>query len=398
MNDRALLKLVLLVSCAHALVHVYELSLPSVEQLVVADFHVTKQASGNLATCFRLPFGLLAIVIGWLVDRYGAKRFLTTYLIGCGAMAAAVSLTTSLPVLYVVMFAMGSFASMYHPAGLALISHETTLANRPRALGVHGIFGSLGIASAPFLAMAAFALGATWREYYALLTIPGVGLGLWFAVRFHTRNHAQEERTDTGNPISPPQDDARWSSFFLLTLFGMLSGFLYAAFLSFLPRYLDGVGIEVFSGRPAATRNFLSGCVLIVGMFGQYAAGRLARPGKLEPLLAAVMASNAPFLFAMATAQGYTRVWVTGGFALVHFMNQPLYNSLIASYAPRRRRSLCYGFSFLMSFGLGSFGAMFAGHAGQSFTNEVYYSTLAGLALAASAVTIVLWRWNRGAT
>jgi MFS family permease len=257
----------LFVSCAHALVHVYELSLPSVEQLVDAEFHVGKATSGNLATCFRLPFGLLALPVGWLVDRYGAKPLLTTYLVGCGLAAAAASMTTSLPMLYVVMFAMGSFASMYHPAGLALISHETTLANRPRALGLHGIFGSAGIGSAPFLAMTAFALGASWRQYYALLAIPGLALGLWFALRLHPQSAARSSKpsTDAANAVA---EQPQWLSFFLITLFGTVSGFIYAAFLTFLPRYLDAAGFSIFPGRPAATRNLLAGCVLTVGMIG----------------------------------------------------------------------------------------------------------------------------------
>jgi hypothetical protein len=81
---------------------------------------------------------------------------------------------------------------------------------------------------------------------------------------------------------------------------------------------------------------------------------------------------------------------VTAGFALVHFMNQPIYNSLIASYVPRGRRSLGYGFSFLMSFGLGSFGATFAGHAGSTFSQQFYYATLATLALFASMIALIL--------
>ena len=57
--------------------------------------------------------------------------------------------------------------------------------------------------------------------------------------------------------------------------------------------------------------------------------------------------------------------------------------------------SLCYGFSFLMTFGLGSFGSIFGGHAGSDFSNTFYYLVLAGMALLASSVSLVLWRWNR---
>ena len=62
------------------------------------------------------------------------------------AMSIAVWQSTSLAVLFGAMFAMGCFASIYHPAGVGLISHHTTPENRPMALGYHGILGSVGIA------------------------------------------------------------------------------------------------------------------------------------------------------------------------------------------------------------------------------------------------------------
>ena len=74
--SRAVLLLVLLVSTAHALVHVFELSLPSVEQDLSQEYRpgdeaAQKQLSGRMAGAWRLPFGLGALVAGLLVDRLG---------------------------------------------------------------------------------------------------------------------------------------------------------------------------------------------------------------------------------------------------------------------------------------------------------------------------------------
>ena len=71
-------------------------------------------------------------------------------------------------------------------------------------------------------------------------------------------------------------------------------------------------------------------------------------------VLVALAGGGGLFLAWMAVAEGSTRVLAAGLFALVHFMNQPVYNSLIANYTPRKWRSLCYGFSFMTSFGVGS--------------------------------------------
>jgi MFS family permease len=390
-----LLRLVLMVSFAHALVHVYELALPSVEQLIAYDFGVGKKTIGLLATSFRLPFGILAVAVGWIVDRYGSRKILIVYLFGCGMAAWLVSIAPDLAALFAAMLGMGVFASMYHPAGLALISLESRPEERPRALAIHGVLGSAGIGGAPFLAGAVLDLGANWRDYYRLLALLGAGLGVCFLL-LHSDDRQNRNRLTASASSGDDRQTMRWNSYWMVTSFATLNGFIYAAYLTFLPRYLDKAGTHFFSTSAEAERNYLSGVVLFVGMFGQYAGGRLARPGKLEPLLAVIALSSAPLLAAMAWVHGLARPAVAMLFALVHFMSQPVYNSLIAEYVPTRRRSLGYGFSFTMAFGLGSLGSTFAGYAdtlaGPAHGDVLTYSVLAALAVVCSLIAYSLRR------
>ena len=391
MIKSATLKLVVLVSCAHALVHVYELSLPSVEQNIETHYDCGKPTTGFLGNCWRLPWGLGALVAGWLVDRLGAYRMLAIFLFGCTAMCAAAALAPPLPWLFVAMIGMGTFASIYHPAGLALISLETSVNNRPRALGIHGIFGSLGIGSAPFLCGAVLATGYGWQEFYWLLVLPGALLGAFFALAPHRRF-----RSEVTDQISPEetaaQDQTDWWSFFTLTSVAMLAGLAYSGYLQFLPRYLNQAGIQFSGINKAGSDRFLTALVLLSGCLGQYLSGRWARPRLLERQLTAVILLNVPCLIWMAFAQGSNRVVAACLFALVHFMNQPLYNSLIAKYTPRRRRSLCYGFSFMMGLGVGGGGSTFAGY---SSSDLMTYMGLAVAALVAALVCATLCLRNR---
>ena len=173
---RATLYLVLLISSAHALVHVYELALPSVEQQIAAEFFGADQVSGKaltgrLSNVWRLMWGFGAIVAGLLVDRFGARRLIAIYLLGCAAACVLAATSSTQSSLFVAMIVMGALASIYHPAGLSLISHETTAENRPQALGLHGIFGSAGISSAPLLAGVLLAASFTWRQVYWVLMV-----------------------------------------------------------------------------------------------------------------------------------------------------------------------------------------------------------------------------------
>jgi predicted MFS family arabinose efflux permease len=127
--------------------------------------------------------------------------------------------------------------------------------------------------------------------------------------------------------------------------------------------------------------------VLFAGCGGQALAGRFAKSSILERQLTWITFGNVPFLIWMAFAGTWDRVPAAGLLALVHFMHQPIYNSLIAKYTPRHRRSLCYGFSFAMGLGLGSFGARFAG-AFQS--DAIVYGTLAAVAGVGCLICVAL--------
>ncbi|WP_339908816.1 MFS transporter [Symmachiella dynata] len=370
-------RLVILISMAHALVHVFELSLPSVEQMIGDDFDVAREQTGVLGTVWRVPFGVGAFFAGWLADRFGSKPMLVIYLLGCAATSLLVWTCTSFDTLYVLMFAMGCFASIYHPAGLAFISRETTPETRGVALGWHGIFGSIGIAGAPFVAALVFWTGAvTWQQYYLLLVIPGLGLAAYLF--FGLTEHRQPPVTSTANSETGA-DEGRWGAYLILVAGGAMAGFIYAGFMHFLPRYLNSAELRPSFIEPASFRNFLAAVVLIMGVLGQGIAGKFARPGRLQIQLALIMFTNIGPLLWMAVATGPARFAAACLLGLVHFMTQPIYNSLIAQYVPFHRRSVGYGFSNMACFGIGALGPTYAGYAGSDF--KVY----GGLAIAAAA-------------
>ncbi len=374
-------RLVLLISCAHALVHTFELALPAVEQMIGDEYGVGKSATGTLGMVWRLPFGLGAVLAGFLADRYGSRPLLIVYLVGCSVTAVLARWAPTFNALFMVMLAMGCFASIYHPAGLSLISRETTSETRGKALGLHGIIGSLGIAGAPFGAMLLFSSGNLgWRDYYLILTLPAMLIAA--RLLLDELRYRKESRLAPAMPAGEvmPEEAIRWSRYLLLVSAGALSGFVYGAFMHFLPRYLDTAGLRPEDWTPASFRNALAAVVLACGAVGQGIAGRLCRPGRLELLLVLVLFGNVPPLIWMAFAEGPSRFVAACVLAVIHFMNQPVYNSLIAQHIPASRRSLGYGFSNMMCFGIGAFGPYFAG---QFMGDTAVYGGLAAVATAA---------------
>jgi MFS transporter, FSR family, fosmidomycin resistance protein len=388
-------RLVLLVSSAHALVHLYELSLPSVEQNIGAEFEVGRETTGRLGSTWRIPWGIGAFFAGWLADRFGSKPMLVIYLLGCAMTCVAAWGTPNLDALFVVMFLMGTYASIYHPAGLALISREAPVEFRSKALGWHGIFGSLGIAAAPFLAWLFLSMGSTWRDYYLILAVPGAILA--FALMQMLRENRDWHKPTSLKPVDEGGARDRFQPIPYAVLMGnvLLSGIVYSGFMHFLPRYLTEAGM-----RPSWVENdvtfgkLAAAIVLVVGVFGQATAGKIARPNRLAPLLGTIMALNAPCLFWMAVAEGPQRLIAACLLGYVHFMSQPVYNSLVAHFVPSRRRSLGFGFSNMFGFGFGGTGAAIAG---ELETFGRIYTTLAFVALGAAALAFMIPRLDRSA-
>ncbi|MCA9049414.1 MAG: MFS transporter [Planctomycetaceae bacterium] len=411
-----ILRIILLVSAAHALVHLLEQSIASVELVIADDFGLSRRESGLLGSALRLPYGIGAFFAGLLADRFGEKRILVLYLLGAAVVAISFLPAGSASLVYAQLFSLGCFASMYHPAGLALLANQTTPQERSRALGVHGIFGSLGIASAPFLAGLMLSVReGDWRGYYLLLGLLSAALGMavwwWLSpIRTETAHAAVPEKigTDPGNanaasalPASTANEDSgrfQLFPFTVLVIGTALGGTVYSGVLHFLPRNLKETGamdvVERLTGSPldkAALGNYAAALALVCGAFGQWTAGRMARPKLLPVMLAAAYAANIPFLIWMAYSSGSSRLAAACLWAFVHFMNQPLYNSLLPEYLPRHRRSLGYGFSNMMGFGVGALGPPLVGAIDESFGGyTISFLTLSGLALIAAFLPLLL--------
>jgi predicted MFS family arabinose efflux permease len=122
---------------------------------------------------------------------------------------------------------------------------------------------------------------------------------------------------------------------------------------------------------------------------GQGIAGRIADPQKLHRQLSTILLLNVPPLVWMAFADGPSRLLATCLLALIHFMNQPIYNSLIADLIPSSRRSTGYGFSNLMCFGIGAFGP---GLTGLIIDEQTMYLSLAGVATASGMMSLLVGR------
>lgn len=393
----SLLLIILLVSAAHATAHLLEQSIASVEMVICTDFGLRMTDSGLFGFAFRMPYGIGAVFAGILADRFGEKRILVLYLLGAAVTCFGFGVATNTGMVLALLLGLGTWSSMYHPAGLALLANSTTPATRPRALGIHGVFGSLGIASAPFIAGLVLRLReGAWKEYYALLGLVSLLLGILIALRLrpaYATPPVEQSRTTSAPGPTEEAHHFQWLPYLLLVSSAAISGLIYGGVLHFLPRYLQESGAMQFAGgnADASAGNFAAALALACGAAGQWLAGRLAVARHLPVQLAMVYASNAPLLIWMAFADGTSRLVAAGIWAFFHFMNQPLYNALVAEFMSVGRRSFGFGFSNMMGFGVGAVGPGLVAHYNETVRGYTDgYLLMAGVAVVAGIVPLAV--------
>lgn len=411
-NDR---RIVLFTAGSHGLVHTYELSIPILMTVWLVEFSVTAAVLGLAVTLGYGLFGVGALPGGVLVDRFGSKPLIILSLLGMAAAFVLAGASPTFPTLVAAIGLWGMAASVYHPAGLSLISKGVS--NQGVAYGYHGIGGNLGIGLGPLVTVLLL-LQFDWRTVVLALAVPTV-LVVAYGLAVDLDETAGVDRAETTDDsgtkgqltVTALATNTRalfTVAFSLVFVVVLLSGLYYRAFLTFLPDLLADllgvvVDVQLFPDGSRYPEEFdvsryLYVAILMVGIVGQYLGGRLA--DRFEPVHAlstalAVLAILAA-LFVPAVAVGlapFLAVALFLGVAL--FTIQPLQQATVASYSSTETRGLSFGYTFLAIFGIGALGAGLAGTVLTYADVGVLFVVLAAIAGSGSVLAFGVRRIDR---
>lgn len=401
-EDRSLISLV---GVGHSLVHTYELSLPILVAVWIAEFGVTHAELGIILMVGYGLFGAGALPTGVLVDSIGAKRMIVYCLAGMGGSFILLGFTTGIVSLTAAIIVWGLAASIYHPAGLTLIS--TTAVERGKVFAYHGMAGNLGIGLGP-LVTALLLVVLDWRIAMMLLAIPALLATVFAATLSFDRSRSV---TDGGEPVEPPEDNGILDNTRLLFagafvgifLIVIINGLYYRGVLTFLPDILSGfAGFEPITvgEYELAPGEYFYVAMLMIGMLGQYIGGRLSDRIRPERGIIGVFATLAVLaLIFVPIATTHLVVFLGVGLLLgvFLFMIQPLYQAAVANHTPRTSRGLSYGFTYLGVFGIGAAGSAVAGVALSVADPSVLFVILAIIAATGAVLaTAIVWKFPPG--
>lgn len=253
---------------AHALDHYVMLIFPTVVIGLEAVYGRPYSELIALGTASFVAFGVFSLPAGWLADRWSRRNMMALFYLGCGLSLAAAAAAPNLMMLAAALFALGMFASIYHPVGMAMLIEASNA--RGRTLAFNGVCGNLGAA----LAAGITALLASWLGWRGAFVVPAafcVATAAWYVARMpDDRHHARSRK-------SAP--DARLSQRAMLGLFACFIVVALTAGLTFnvisvaLPKIIDerlGREVSLMMVGGLATAVFLCGAL------AQLAVGRLS--------------------------------------------------------------------------------------------------------------------------
>ena len=407
-NDRSIVGFVMI---GHAMVHTYELSIPILMTIWLLEFSTSAAVLGAAVAIGYGLFGVGALPGGFLVDRFGSRILISLCLAGMGLSFLALSLAPGIVGVTIALALWGAAASVYHPAGLTLISNGTV--DRGQAFAFHGMAGNVGIAGGP-LVTALLLLAFDWRLVAVLLAIPAllaaiVGLAISFDPTAAVDIDGSERTSRAPDSITDVIGETKrlfTVGFTLVFLVVAINGLYYRGVLTFLPDLLDDflvaavgdVSPGIFDPESPMAEEFdlagyLYAGLLMVGIGGQYLGGHLTdaiEPDRGLVVMFPILLTIA-LLFVPAASTGIVGLVLVScllGFAL--FAMQPLTQATIAKYSRPEVRGLSYGYSYLAIFGIGALGAAITGFVLTVASVTHMFLVLAAISATALSLALVL--------
>jgi MFS family permease len=374
----------------HFMSHFNMLVFPAIVLPLTKRLDMEMAAVLGISFWMYLLFGCTALAWGMIADRWGGKVLMRVYYAGAGLSGLAAALwIDSAAGLTLALAALGFFSGIYHPTGLGLISKEIKRVSV--GMGFNGMFGNLGLATAPLLTGV---INWFWGPQLAYLFLGGMNLlGLLLMVAFPIYASRQSRETEKG------EANGLLGAFIVLLAAMMLGGIAYRAATVILPAYfelknhaivmwLSGLIQGELSQNLVATS--VTSFIFVIGMLGQYTGGWFAE--RFDPRIGYLIffGITAPPAVLMAFSGNLVLI----GLALWYFFfllgMQPIENTLVARFTPRRFHHSAFGAKFVLTFGVGALAVKIVAAIESNFYIEAVFFFIGAISVLAAGVILVL--------
>jgi MFS family permease len=214
-----------------------------------------------------IAFGVFALPAGWLADRWSRRNMMAAFFFGCGLSLIAIALSPNLLTLSVAMFALGTFAAIYHPVGMAMLIEASQA--RGRTLAFNGVCGNAGVSLAAGIS-GALAYWIGWRAAFFVPALACIAVGIAYVwLTPDDRHHTGKRQSKPAVPLTPRVAVMLFGLFLVIAL---SAGLVFNVLTIALPKIVDeGIAKDV----PLVLVGGIATGVLVCGAVAQLIVGRL---------------------------------------------------------------------------------------------------------------------------
>jgi MFS family permease len=330
-------------------------------------------------------FGACAPLAAHLADKWQRNGMIAVFFIGIGVSAIATSFAQTPLQIAFGLSAIGIFAAIYHPVGIAMIIQGG--GNIGWRLGANGVWGNMGVAAAPLLT--GFILADyNWQLAFiipgALSILTGVGF-----VMFVRRGR-----------VRPPESTAKekamvgfmpgWPRALLaIALVTSAGGFVFGTMTFVIPRMFEvsmpDVSINV------ATTGLLAALVYALASFAQLVVGRLIDQHNIRTVLLVVAVAQPVFIGLMSLQSNLTLFFSALAAMAFVFGQIPITDAVLSRYVPDVWRAKILSVKLLLNLVIGALAllaARFILEAGEGFDMVMLVAALVACFITAAALLL----------
>ena len=340
----------------------------------------------SLSSLGLILFGVAALPAGWLGDRWSVVGMMVVFFFGIGVGALITGIAESPRGLFVGLTAIGLFAAIYHPVGIAWI--VASARKRGITLGVNAVFGNVGNSVAPVFVGAMIDF-VSWRAAFIIPGLLALMTGAALLVAWQ-RGWVSDAKTDRTPAAELPDRSAVYRVFIVLTFTMACTGFVYAGLTNTMPKLFEmGLGSELAVSYTEI--GLFVGIVSGAASVSSIAGGWLADRFSARAIYFVFWGLQIPLLFVITSMADLPLLVVALLVLSFNLSYSSAENMLIAHFTPIRWRAVAFGARFVLALGAAGITVILAGRifdARGSF--DVLYFWFGIAAISATAACLLL--------
>lgn len=355
----------LLLNVGHFLDHMFTLIFATVAALALTrEWGMSYADLLKYATPGFFAFGVFAYPAGWIADKWSREGMMVAFFAGIGAAAIATGFAVTPLQIGAGLFAIGMFAAIYHPVGLAIVVAKWK--STGMRIAVNGVWGNLGVASAALVAGYLIDNGG-WRIAFIAPGIFAIFMGLayaglrWRDIAADIDRPKPVKAAGTATGLRPSFSSVLLRVSVIVFVTTAISSIVFQSTTFALPKIFAerlqdvGASLEGALGLPgrvdlATVIGSLAFIVFAVASMAQLVVGSLLDRFGPRPVFMAAAGIQVVFFAAMPAVQNWAALAVALGFMLGAFGQIPINDYMIGKMAQGEARARVYAIRYVVSF------------------------------------------------